>query len=79
MQCSTHWRELPLLPVLQEALGVALWWRAESMARISSDIGIKDGGQSHSLIPPPCEVDWFANGDTFEAVDAERDGLGMHG
>ena len=48
------------------------------MTRISSDVGMRDGGQSYGLIPPPREVDWFANGDAFEAVDAECDGLDMH-
>ena len=64
--------------MLQEAPEEALWWRAESMTRISSNIGMKGGGQSYRLIPPPCEVDWFANSDALEAVDAECDGLDMH-
>ena len=48
------------------------------MTRISSNIGMKGGGQSYGLIPPPCEVDCFANSDAFEAVDAECDGLDTH-
>lgn len=38
-------------------------------------VAMRNGGELYSLITPPGEIHGFADGDAFEAVDAEGDGL----
>ncbi len=49
------------------------------MTRVSPCIGIGEGDESYILITPPGKIHGFANGDAFEAVDAECDGLNIDG
>lgn len=48
------------------------------MTHVSLLIGTREGGKSYGLITPPVQFHGFANGDAFEAIDAECDGLNIN-
>ena len=48
------------------------------MTDVSSSTGMREGGESYGVITQPGKFHGFANGDAFEAIDAEHDGLDIN-